>query len=93
MKRNTSKDTSSRAGVPPQNLINFESKLQTLQSTINKDELMFKNWNMSNQNHRAKVRNEAATMILKVKTQPQITNLERPRLKKIRYLLDPTTKA
>lgn len=62
-----------------------------LQNTIDNDERIFRNWNMDNQNKRTKIRNEAATMILKVKSQSQIKKLERPKLKKIRYLLDQNT--
>jgi hypothetical protein len=35
------------------------------------------------------VRNEAATMLLKSKSQPNINTLDQPKMKKIRYLLDP----
>jgi ATP/ADP translocase len=65
--------------------------LKVLQNTIDNDEKIFRNWNIDNQSKRAKIRNEAATMILKVKSQSQIKKLERPKLKKIRYLLDQNT--
>ncbi|CAI2383808.1 unnamed protein product [Moneuplotes crassus] len=74
------------------NLLNVEADLKNLQDNIQIDEKMFRNWNMKTVDKRAKVRNEAATMILKNQRKHKIGSLERPRMKKIRYLLDPIKK-
>ena len=77
--------------IESQKIVDVEADLKDLQSTIKSDEKIFRNWNMQNENKRAKIRNEAATMILKSKSQPQIKSLDQPKMKKIRYLLDPAT--
>lgn len=74
-----------------ENLVDFESKLQDIQDKIKQEEVMFRNWNVSNEQHRAKIRNEAATKILNVKEKPKLETLKQPKLKKIRYLKDPVT--
>lgn len=73
------------------NLLNVEADLKDLQNDIQTDERIFRNWNIQAEDRRSKVRNEAATMILKTKNKGKIKSLERPRMKKIRYMLDPKT--
>jgi len=75
-----------------QNILNVEATLKDIQDTIRSDEKVFRNWNMETENKRTRVRNAAATMILKTKSLGGIKSLERPRMKKIRYLLDPTSR-
>ena len=70
----------------------YELKLDSLQSKIESDEKIYRNWRTKNDLQRHIVRNEAATMIMQVMNQDNMkTKLEQPKLKKIRYLLEPNT--
>lgn len=73
------------------NLWTVEANLQDIQDTIQGDENIFRNWNMKKENKRAKVRNEAANMILKTKSLSGIKSLERPKIKKVRYVFNPNS--
>ncbi|CAI2387354.1 unnamed protein product [Moneuplotes crassus] len=74
---------------------NFNKGKDDLQEYQNKTELgepMFRNWDMTIEPKNAKVRNEAATMIIKSHNKHKRGSLQRPRVKKIRYLMDPIHK-
>ena len=74
------------------NLLKYESKLDSLQSKIDNDEKLFRNWSTKNDLQRHRIRNEAATMIMQVMNQGGIkAHIDQPKLKKIRYLLEPHT--